>query len=138
MFINKLYKIFVFSFKIGDFLGRSSLKIIKWKRLGILIIIQFCNFLFWLSIVICEFELNYFFSQTIYIYLLFSLLFVFMGLISGVIYVNSCYSIMNESKCTGEQKELAMNSLTFTADMSILFASIISVILSETVFKIHN
>jgi len=113
----------------------SSLKIIQIKRIGILLIIQIINALVCLSLVIAEFYFNFFFPQEVQYYIILFALFVFIGFIAGFGYVNICYIVYNECKCLPEEKELAMNILTFMDDTLVLTASITSIILSLTIFE---
>ncbi len=76
------YEIFAFSYQIGVFISRSSLSLIKVKRVEILTILQAINFLFFLLNTILLFIENF--------YVMFVIM-IWIGLMAGCSYVNVMY-----------------------------------------------
>ena len=80
--LTNAFVIFNFCYQFGVFLSRSSLSIIKIERVWILTLLQFLNFVFWIS--------NSFgmYCKNIYVYFAHM---VFVGLMGGASFVNVIY-----------------------------------------------
>lgn len=98
-FIKDAYVIFAFCYQFGVLLSRSSLDLIKIKRVGIITFLQFINFVFFFLNTQFFFLKNYF--------VMFAWM-VFIGLMGGASYVNVMYLILNSNKLKKNEKELAV------------------------------
>ena len=82
-FLDKnAFTIFSFCYQMGVFISRSSLTLVKVKRVGILTMLQLMNFSFWF--------INSIFLICDSLIILF-LMMVLVGLMGGTIYVNVLY-----------------------------------------------
>ena len=116
------YEIFAFSYQIGVFISRSSLSLIKVKRVEILTILQAINFLFFLLNTILLFIENF--------YVMFVIM-IWIGLMAGCSYVNVMYQILESTRLMQNEKELALTITTVGNDLGILLASVGSLILTS-------
>jgi battenin len=121
------YVIFTFCYQIGVFFSRSSLSVVKIQKVYILTILQLINFLFFL------FNTIFLFLDTIYV--CFGLMF-WVGLMGGGSYVNVMYQILESPELAKSEKELALNLTTVCIDIGILSASLLSLLLANTAFKL--
>jgi hypothetical protein len=119
------YVIFSFSYQIGVFLSRSSLSLIKIKRVEIVTILQTINFVFFLLNLIFLFVEN--------LWICFGLM-IWVGLMAGCSYVNVMYQILESPLLQANEKELALTITTVGNDLGILLASITSTVLGATIF----
>jgi battenin len=120
------YVVFTFCYQIGVFLSRSSLSIVKIKRVEIMTILQAINAVFFLLNTIFLFLENF--------YVMFVLMF-WVGLMGGSSYVNVMYNILESEKLAKNEKELALTLTGVGNDIGILLASLLSLLLANTAFK---
>lgn len=119
------YAILAFCYQIGVFISRSSLSFIIIRRVEIITLLQFANLIFWV------FNTFFLFVQS------YSVLFVIMilvGVMGGTSYVNVMYLILESDKLKKNQKELALTLSTAGNDFGILTASVLSLIIYNSVF----
>ncbi len=60
-----------------------------------------------------------------------------VGLMGGSSYVNVMYNILESDKLAKNEKELALTITTVCNDIGILSASLLSLLLANTAFKIE-
>jgi battenin len=120
------YVVFSFCYQIGVFISRSSLSLIKIRRVEIMTILQLINFTFFL------FNTIFLFLENFYVCFV---LMAWVGLMGGSSYVNVMYNILESDKLAKSEKELAITMTGVCNDIGILFASILSLLLSNTAFK---
>lgn len=120
------YVVFTFCYQIGVFVSRSSLSIIKIRRVEIMTMIQAGNALFFLLNTIFLFLDNF--------YVMFILM-AWVGLMGGSSYVNVMYNILESEKLAKNEKELALTLTGVGNDIGILSASLLSLLLANTAFK---
>mmetsp|Transcript_18815 Transcript_18815/g.21016 ORF Transcript_18815/g.21016 Transcript_18815/m.21016 type:complete len:263 (+) Transcript_18815:585-1373(+) len=125
-FIKEAYVIFSFCYQFGVLLSRSSLDIIKIKRIEIITTLQLINFIFFFL------NAHFFFLKNYYVMFVWM---IFVGLMGGAAYVNVMYLIINSDKVKKTEKELAVITTCIFNDFGILSATILSLILSNTLFK---
>ena len=118
--------IFNFCYQVGVFLSRSSLPLVKIKRVWLITVFQTALFTFYM--------LNAFLFFCKNIYILF-LLMVFVGLMGGAQFVNVLYLIKQSDRLQKQEKELAMNMTSMFNDAGILLSSLVSLLLSITFFS---
>uniref|UniRef100_A0A7S3KTF3 Battenin n=1 Tax=Euplotes crassus TaxID=5936 RepID=A0A7S3KTF3_EUPCR len=125
-FIKNVFTIFAFCYQFGVLISRSSLSLIKIKRVEIVTFLQILNFIFFFLNAQLFFLKNYF--------VMFGWM-IFVGLMGGTSYVNVMYQILNSDKLKKTEKELAVITTCIFDDMGILLASLFSLTLSNTLFK---
>lgn len=123
------YVIFSLCYQVGVFISRSSLSVVKIKRVEILTILQAINFVFFFSNTMFLFLGNF--------YVCFGLM-VWVGLMGGGAYVNVMYQILESPDLAKNEKELALTVTTVCNDLGILTASILSLIFSNTFLHTPN
>lgn len=126
MFVKNGFIIFAFCYQFGVLISRSSLDLIKVKRVEIVTLLQLINFIFWFI------NTQYFFLQNYFV--MFAWM-VFIGLMGGCSYVNVMYLIIHSNRLKKNQKELSVMLCSIFNDFGILSASIFALILSNTLFK---
>jgi len=124
-FVKNAYVIFAFCYQFGVLISRSSLDLIHIKRVGIITVLQLINFVFWFV------NAQLFFLTNIYIL---SAWMIFIGLMGGASYVNVMYLILNSKRLKKNEKELAVMTTCIFCDMGVLVASILALILANTLF----
>lgn len=122
------YVVFTFCYQTGVFISRSSLSIIKIRRVEIMTILQGINFLFFLL------NTTFLFLENFYVMFV---LMVWVGLMGGSSYVNIMYNILESDKLAKNEKELALTITGVCNDVGILAASLLSLLLANTAFKIE-
>ena len=117
-------------YQIGVFISRSSLSLIKnLKYVELFPIFQFLNLCFWV------FEYYYFLTDN-YIFLFSHL--IFIGLCAGSCYVLSFYLMIGDESIEKEFKELCINIGTIFDDFGIFLASIVVLILDNSLLFIQR
>jgi battenin len=91
-------------------------------------ILQGINFLFFLL------NTTFLFLENFYVMFV---LMVWVGLMGGSSYVNVMYNILESDKLAKNEKELALTITTVCNDVGILSASLLSLLLANTAFKIE-
>lgn len=85
-FVSNAFVLLAFSYQLGVFISRSSLRIIRIRRVEILTVIQAANFVLWIL-------------QAKYVFLPVGAQFplmIFVGLLGGASYVNIFYNLLND------------------------------------------
>lgn len=124
--IKDAFIIFAFCYQFGVLISRSSLDVIKIKRVGIITTLQLINFVFWFL------NAQFFFLKNYYV--MFAWM-VFVGLMGGASYVNVMYLILNSNRLKKSEKELAVMTCCIFCDIGILLAAILALVLSNTLFS---
>ena len=125
-----IYESFMLCYQIGVFISRSSLSLIKnLTYVEIFPIFQFLNLCFWI------FEYYYFLTDNYY--LLFCHL-IFIGLCAGSCYILSFYLLIGDENIEKEFKELCINIGTIFDDFGIFLASIVVLILDNSLLFIQR
>jgi hypothetical protein len=119
------YIILTVCYQFGVLISRGSLDCFKVKKLWILIITQIINFVLWF--------LNVYFWVVTHYAAAFAHI-ALVGMMGGTLYVNVLYSIVSSKSLDFNDKELAMIMCTIFDDLGILSASIVSLILNNTIF----
>lgn len=122
---SNTYVIFNLCYQVGVFISRSSLSVIKIKRVWIITICQLTLFTFYL--------LNAFVFFCKNIYVLFAMM-VCVGLMGGAQFVNVLYLIKQSDRLQKQEKELAINMTSMFNDAGVLLSSLVSLTLSLTIF----
>lgn len=112
-----------FCYQIGVFISRTSLVIVKIKRIEILTIIQVFNFVAIFILCFITYIENY--------YILFSWL-IFVGLMGGGSYVNCFYFLLEDKRIETVYRELSVNIATVFNDIGILSSSLTILLFKNT------
>jgi len=67
------------------------------------------------------------------LYVLFGVM-IWVGLMGGTTYVNVMYQVLETPKLERTEKELALTIMTIFEDVGVLLASLLSLLLDNTVF----
>jgi len=125
-----IYETFILCYQIGVFISRSSLSFLKnITFVELFPILQFLNLCFW------TFEYYYYLTNNYF--LLFCHL-IFIGLCAGGCYILSFYLLIGDETIEKEFKELCINIGTIFDDFGIFLASIIVLILDNTLLFIQR
>ena len=111
------------SFHLGMFVSRSSFVFFKVRRVWIMTYLQTVNFCIffsvaywkWLSI---EYQIP---------------LMVWVGLMGGCSYVNCLFAILDSTKLSKSQKEVAINVASFLNSISITMSAVFAIFISKFV-----
>jgi len=125
-FVREAYVILAFCYQLGVLISRSSLSLVKIKKVGVLTTLQGINMLFWIL------QAKYkFIVGPIGVWILF-LLMVYVGLLGGASYVNVFYLILHDPKIPDEDKELCVNITAFLVTMGITLSSVFIIFMDYT------
>jgi len=127
-FIRNSYVILGFCYQIGVLISRSSLFLIKIKRVEILTILQGANMVFW--ILLAKYK---FMEGDIWVWVQFILM-LYCGLLGGAMYVNVFYIVLHDEKYPNEDRELCVNITAFAQTLGIASASVLDIIFSKYVW----
>lgn len=120
-----LYALSTLIFKIGNLIGRSSLKFIKVKKVAYLLAFQFFLFFIWLLNVLFKFM-----KPVIRLIIL-----AILGINSGVAYINVCDQLMNYPNVSQRKREMITNITSISISSFIALSSIFTLIAQNTFFK---
>jgi battenin len=126
-FIRNAFVLLAFSYQLGVFVSRSSLKIMRIKRVEILTIIQAANFVLWLL-------------HAYYKFLPIAAqipLMIFVGLLGGASYVNVFYNLLNDDIYPDKDRELIVNMAAVCINLGIVLASVFIIVMDAT-FLLHK
>ena len=126
VFIKDGFIVFSFCYQLGVLISRSSLDLVKIRRVEILTFLQFINFTFFLV------NTQFFFMKNFYVMYVWM---IFVGLMGGCSYVNIMYLMINSQTLKKKEKELSVMVIGISNDMGILLAGVFSLILANTLFK---
>ena len=107
-------------------MSRSSLSVIQIKIVWILTLLQAINFVFFM------FNTIFLFWENLYAQFV---IMTWVGLMGGASYVNVMYNILESKVLVKTEKELSLTITTVFNDMGVLFSSLVSLLLTNTVFK---
>ena len=117
------YVLLSMSYQVGVFISRSSFYFFKVRRVWIMTYLQTVNFCIffsvaywkWLSI---EYQIP---------------LMVWVGLMGGCSYVNCLFAILDSTKLSKSQKEVAINVASFLNSISITMSAVFAIFISKFV-----
>jgi len=112
---------------IGGLISRSSLKCFKCPQLFFIVCIQGLNCLIWMIEA---------FTISIQVYPILIVGMFIVGIVGGLCYVNTFHGLMIDKDILLHEKELAVNILCFFDDFGVIIATIVSVILDNTLLRI--
>jgi|LauGreDrversion4_2_1035121.scaffolds.fasta_scaffold1178504_1 battenin len=112
-----------FCYQIGVFISRTSLVIVKIKRIEILTLLQIANFTFLFVECFYQFVTDF--------YILFGWL-IFVGLMGGGSYVNCFYFLLEDKNIETVYRELSVNIATVFNDIGILSSSLTILLFKNT------
>lgn len=119
------YEVLSFCYQIGVFISRSSIGCIQFKHTWFLTALQGVNFIVWLVHTEVLFIKPY--------WLLFPAM-IFVGLLAGACYVNTFYSLQNDTQL-GRDKEFAINIVSIGISMGITLSSFFTLLADNTWLK---
>lgn len=123
--IENFYVILNMCYHLGVFFSRSSLSVVRIKKVWILSGFQILNFVFLL------FNAKMMMVESL---LILCPLFVWVGLNGGGAYVNILHMMLQKEDLASNEKEVAVNLTLMFNDSGILLASIVSLILDNYYF----
>lgn len=110
---KNLHQIVMCSYQVAVFISRSSLQLIKIKYLNLLCLIQGIFFFMWIGFAT---------FIDLPVYALITIIFG-VGLVAGFSYVNTIYTILNDSTISKGEKEVCLNVNGMFADVGIILSS---------------
>ena len=113
------------SYQIGVVISRSSLPVIKIRKVWIVTALQFLNFFIWAWIA---------WVQTFTLGLEF-LVMVWVGLMGGASYVNVLYLTLESPQIEKKDKEVSINIISICNNIGVLSATFVSYFLEVTLYK---
>ena len=112
-------------YQIGVYISRSSLAIIKIKKIWVLTTIQLINSILWGILAYYQFS---------NLWLLFPFM-IWVGLMGGASYVNILYQVLENPKIAKSEKEISINFISIINDFGILSSSLIVILFNYTIYK---
>jgi battenin len=113
-------------YQVGVFMSRSSLQLIKIRRVWLLSLFQMINFAFLFA------NTQYMFVDTLY---LLCPLLVWVGFMGGASYVNVMHNILELKTLKNSEREAALALSLMFNDTGVLSAAIFSLVIDNTLFK---
>lgn len=124
-FVRNSYVLLAFCYQIGVFLSRSSLQVVRIKRVEILTLLQAGNFVLWM--LQAQYKMMPIEAQL-------PLMF-YVGLLGGASYVNVFYNLLHDDDYPEEDRELIINIAALFINVGIMLASAFSLVMAETAWK---
>ena len=115
-----------FCYQFGVWMSRSSLKVVKVKKVWIVTVLQLINWVVWWI----EAEFLFLTEWGEFV------LTVWVGLMGGLAYVNTGYLILNSDEIPKEHKEASMNMVIALNNLGILSSMIFCLILDNFIMKV--
>lgn len=112
-------------YQVGVAVSRSSLVCFKIRRVWIVTLLQFFNYIIWAKIA---------YTKEVNIGVLFMLM-IWVGLMGGASYVNVLYQVLESEKIEKKDKEISINVIGMMNTTGVLSASLVSLLLVNTVYK---
>ncbi|XP_071500320.1 battenin-like [Diadema antillarum] len=122
-FCPELYASLQLCFQAAQFASLSSVQLVKIRRIEVLMVVQVMNAVVWLCDSVYKF---------LPVYILPSYM-VFVGLISGAVYVNTFYMVHNDARYPQEQRELLANMTAVFITVGVSLCSILMTVLYTSV-----
>lgn len=119
------YEILAFCYQLGVLVARSSISYLQIKRIYILTLLQAINLMIWLLHVYTQFMPLY--MQLIAMF--------YVGLLGGFMYLNVFTILMNDTKLTPSQRELAVNYTQIAINLGIVASSIIDIVIEKLLLR---
>ncbi|GAM25239.1 hypothetical protein SAMD00019534_084140, partial [Acytostelium subglobosum LB1] len=127
-FNENAYPILSFCYQFGVLLSRSSLQLVKIKRIGVITVLQGINMALWL--------LQGRYKMISSIWVLFVLMF-YCGLLGGASYVNVFYLILHDKRIPNEDREVCINYAALLVTLGITLASVFILVMDHTFMKAY-
>lgn len=121
-FVRNSFVLLAFCYQAGVFISRSSLQIVRIRRVEILTLIQAANFVLW--ILQAYYKMMPIGAQLP--------MMVFVGLLGGASYVNIFYNLLHDPEYPEEDRELIVNMAAIMINMGIILASVFSLVMVQT------
>ncbi len=121
-FVRNAFVLLSFSYQLGVFISRSSLRIVRIRRVEILTIIQGANFVLW--IVNAYYKFLPIGAQLP--------LMIFVGLLGGASYVNIFYNLLHDDIYPEEDRELIVNMAAICINLGIVLAACFTLVMDAT------
>jgi len=112
-------------YQVGVYISRSSLSLIKIKKIWVLTLLQFVNCIGW------GFIAYYQLSSL-------PVLFIFMiwvGLMGGASYVNTLYQTLSSTDIGKGEKEVGINIISMCCDSGVMSSALVVLLLDNTLYK---
>eukprot|EP00697_Spironema_sp_BW2_P002378 gnl/Spiro4/13180_TR6989_c0_g1_i1.p1 gnl/Spiro4/13180_TR6989_c0_g1~~gnl/Spiro4/13180_TR6989_c0_g1_i1.p1 ORF type:complete len:470 (-),score=130.14 gnl/Spiro4/13180_TR6989_c0_g1_i1:61-1422(-) len=119
------YETLSWCYQVGVLISRSSLSIVKIKRVGVLTFLQFILSIVWFFIA---------WKHIVGVWPQFALM-ICVGLMGGASYVNCFYVILKDKRISKENKEPCVNIAALAINIGVLASCGISTFFAEIVFK---
>ncbi|XP_060082904.1 battenin-like [Ylistrum balloti] len=121
----ELYAALSLCYQAGVFVSRSSVQLLRIKRVEILTILQAVNMFIWL------FDVHYKFMPTAIL----PAVMIYVGLLGGASYVNIFYRLLHDDKYPDQDRELCINIVAIFITLGIVLGTVSETILFNTVLK---
>jgi len=112
-------------YQIGVVISRSSLGLIKIKKIWIMTLLQFFNCIGWGILAYC---------QCVNLWLLFVFM-IWVGLMGGASYCNVLYQVLASEKISKNEKEIGINFISILNDAGVISSSLIVILLDNTLYQ---
>jgi len=112
-------------YQIGVVISRSSLPVIKIKKVWIVTALQFANFFVWAWIA---------YTKAFGLPLEFTIM-IWVGLMGGASYVNVLYQVLESNTIEKKDKEVSINIISICNNIGVLGATFASYVLEVTIYK---
>jgi len=119
------FRILGFCYQFGVLISRSSLKVIKIRRVSIITLLQGIMLVVWLV----EGKLQY-----LPVYVLFPIM-IAVGLLGGSSYVQIYYLLLSDKKMTPREREYCVNICAIGVTIGITLSSLAIMVLDATLYK---
>ena len=119
------YELLAFAYQVGVFFARSSVSILQIRRIEILTTLQALQFVLW-----------FIHATHPFLPLWFQLVdMVGVGLLGGLMYVNTFYLLVKESRLRPADQELGINLVAIAINVGIVVSSVLEIVLFTTMLK---
>jgi len=112
-------------YQIGVVISRSSLGLIKIKKIWIMTLLQFFNCIGWGILAYC---------QCVNLWLLFVFM-IWVGLMGGASYCNVLFQVLASEKISKNEKEIGINFISILNDAGVISSSLIVILLDNTLYQ---
>jgi len=112
-------------YQIGVVISRSSLGLIKIKKIWIMTLLQFFNCIGWGILAYC---------QCVNLWVLFVFM-IWVGLMGGASYCNVLFQVLASEKISKNEKEIGINFISILNDAGVISSSLIVILLDNTLYQ---
>lgn len=119
------YELLAFAYQVGVFFARSSVSLVQIRRIEILTALQAAQFVLW-----------FIHAAHPFLPLWLQLVdMVFVGLLGGLMYVNTFYLLVKEKRLRKADQELGINLVAISINIGIVVSSVLEIILFTTMLQ---